>query len=182
MLFLFTQTIGFSQNLQENVEIETNTFFVWEELNLEDAENTGFTYQDCHFTNMLLQSVKLGIIRPYANDSLQMRLSQEDFLNRINQKYILSKIILKNKVKFDFDKIIHQEVTAISVYSINEKSKEKEKESLICAFSYQELAQNLLLDNSEAMICLGEGLKIPLIEVFENHSFKTTFLRKRKIE
>lgn len=178
LLFLFTQSIGFSQNSQENVEVETNTFYVWEELNLEDAENTGFTYQECNFMNMLLRSVKLGIIRPYQNDSLQIRLSQEDFLNRINQNKILNKIILKNKVKCDFDKVMYQEILAISIYSTNEKGSEK----LICAFSYQELEQNLLLDNSEAVICLGENLKIPLIEIFKNHSFKTTFWKKKKIE
>ncbi len=173
LFFLCFKSICFSQNLQKNVVGETDTFFVWEELNLEDAENTGFVYQDCDFMNVLLGSVQLGIIRPFANDSLQMRLSQEDFLKRINQNNISNKIILKNKVKCQFDKIIHQEILAISIYSVTRK--------LICTLSYQELKQNLLLDNLEAMICLVEGLKIPLVEVFDNYSFKTTVLRKRKI-
>jgi len=71
LLFLFYQTIGFSQNLQENIEIEKNTFYVWEELNFE---------------------------------------------NRVSSNKIVNKIILKNKVKYDFGKIIHQEMTAISIY------------------------------------------------------------------
>jgi hypothetical protein len=123
---------------------------------------------------MLIRSVQLGIVRPFTNDSLQTRLGQEYFEQRINKNKILNKIILKSKVNYQVDKIIYQEILAVSIYS--------EKGKLICAFSYEELKANLLLDNSEAMLCLGENLKIPLVEVFENSSFKTRFLRRVKIE
>lgn len=168
LLFLFVQTI------QQNTVLETDTFFLWEILDLEQAENTGFMYQDCDFKNLLLEGVKLGIIRPYLNDSLEIRSSQETFLNRINQAIILDKIILKSKVKYQVDEIVERKLLAISIYST--------KGNLICTFSYKELKENLLSDNSEAMICLGEDLKIPLIEVFDNYSFKTEFLKRVKIE
>jgi hypothetical protein len=145
---------------------------------LQQAENTGFVYQECDFINLLLESVRLGIIRPYTNDSLQIRLSQEDFLNRTTNRIVLNKIILKSKVNYQVDKISQQEVIAISICS----EKGNDKIDLVCAFSYEELKANLLTDNSEAMICLGENLKISLVEVFENHSFKTEFLRKVKIK
>jgi hypothetical protein len=174
--FLLFESICFSQTLQKEKEeiLKTDTFLVWEILDLQEAENTGFMYQDCNFIALLLQSIKLGIIRPFANDSLKIRLSQENFLERINQKNTSSKIILKNKMKYQVDEIVYQEILAVSIYS--------EKGNLICAFRYEELKANLLLDNSDAMICLGENLKIPLIEVFNNHSFKTLFLRKIKKE
>lgn len=174
LLFFICQSIGFSQTLNKEEVLKTDTFFVWEVLDLQQAENTGFMYQDCNFINLLLGSVRLGIIRPYRNDALQIRLPQEDFVKRKKQGNALNKIILKNKVNYQDYEVLSHEVIAISIYS--------EKGQLICAFSYEELEQNLLLNNSEAMICLGEGLKIPLIEVFENQSFKTEFLRKVKIK
>lgn len=178
LLFLFWQSISFSQTLNKGEVLKTDTFFVWEVLDLQQAENTGFMYQDCNFINLLLESVRLGIIRPYKNDSLQTRLSQEDFLKRKNKGNILNKIILKSKGNYQLDEILFQKVVVISVYT----TEGNDKINLLCAFSYEELEQNLLLNNSEAMICLGEDLKIPLVEVFDNHSFKTEFLRKVKIE
>jgi len=176
LLFLFVQTI------QQTIDLETDTFLMWEILDLQQAENTGFVYQDCDFLNLLLEAVKLGIIRPYMNDSLQTRLSQQTFLERINQNTISNKTILKSNVEFEFDEIIdnvdkknsNKKLLAISIYST--------KGNLICAFSYKELTENLFSENSEAMICLGEDLKIPLIEIFDNYSFKTEFLRRIKIE
>ena len=174
ILFLYSQSICFSQTLPKEESLETDTFFMWEVLDLKQAENTGFMYQNCNFKNLLLEGVQLGIIRPFSNDSLQIRLSQEDFLNRTNQKKASNKIILKSKVRYKFDEIIYQDVIAISLYTTEGK--------LICVFSYKELKANLLLDNSDAIICLGENLKVSLVEVFENRYFKTKFLRKVKIE
>ncbi|WP_375559758.1 hypothetical protein ACE193_18795 [Bernardetia sp. OM2101] len=174
LLFFICQSISFSQTLNKEEVLKTDTFFVWEVLDLQQVENTGFMYQDCNFINLLLESVRLGIIRPYTNDDLQMRLAQQVFEYRVNKNNIFNKIILKSKVNYQVDEIFSHEVIAISIYS--------EKGQLICAFSYQELVQNLLSENSEAMICLGDGLKIPLIEVFENQSFKTEFLKKVKIK
>ncbi len=162
------------QITQQNILLEKDDFLVWEILDLEQAENTGFRYQDCDFKKLLLEAVKLGIIRPYLNDSLETRSSQETFLNRTNQAIISNKIILKSKVNYQVDEITDKKLLAISIYST--------KGNLICAFSYEELKENLLLENSEAMICLGEDLKIPLIEVFENYSLKTKFLKRIKIE
>ncbi len=186
LLFLFYQTNYFPQNYtkeytRENQNAKTNTFLVWQELDIEQAENTGFVYQDCNFKTMILQSVILGIMRPYQNDSLQLRLSNQIFEDKIKDKYISSEIVLKNKVKYEYDEVIYQELIAISIYSVNEEGKGKGKKELICSFSYPELKDHLLLDNPEAMICLGNGLKIPLIEVFENRSFKTRTLRKIKM-
>lgn len=178
ILFLSLSFFLFPKNLQQNIASETDAFFVWEILDLQQAENTGFMYQDCNFINLLLESVRLGIIRPYTNDSLQIRLSQEDFLKRKNKGNVLNKIILKSKVNYQVDKIRSQEVIAINIYTTEKNN----KINLTCAFGYEELEQNLFLNNSEAMICLGENLKISLIEVFENRSFKTDFWRKIKIK
>lgn len=157
---------------KKTIHFQTATFVVWEELDLEQPENTGFVYQECNFLKLLLNSIKLGVIRPYRNSRLKYRLSQQEFLERIDKVSISNKIILKSKVKIEFGKIIDRQLIAMSIYS--------EKGKFICSFDYEEVRENWFLDNPEAMICLGEGLKIPLTEVFENRLYKTTLLRKKK--
>ncbi len=56
---------------------------VWHRVALKQKQNRPFFAAGNEITGTIIDAVKLGIVRPYQNDSLQTRMSQEDFLSNI---------------------------------------------------------------------------------------------------
>lgn len=56
---------------------------VWHRVSLKQKQNRPFFAAGNEITGLIIDAVKLGIIRPYQNDSLKTRMSQEDFLSNI---------------------------------------------------------------------------------------------------
>ena len=56
---------------------------LWHRISLKQKQNRPFFAAGNEITAVIIDAVKLGIIRPYKNDSLQTRMSQEDFLSNI---------------------------------------------------------------------------------------------------
>jgi gliding motility associated protien GldN len=56
---------------------------VWHRVSLKQKQNRPFFAAGNEITGLIIDAVKLGIVRPYQNDSLQTRMSQEDFLSNI---------------------------------------------------------------------------------------------------
>ncbi len=56
---------------------------LWHRVSLKQKQNRPFFATGNEITGLIIDAVKLGIIRPYQNDSLQTRMSQEDFLSNI---------------------------------------------------------------------------------------------------
>ncbi len=56
---------------------------VWHRVSLKQKQNRPFFAAGNEITGLIMEAVKLGIVRPYQNDSLQTRMSQEDFLKNI---------------------------------------------------------------------------------------------------
>ncbi|WP_338793076.1 gliding motility protein GldN [Bernardetia sp. MNP-M8] len=56
---------------------------LWHRISLKQKQNRPFFATGNEITGIIIDAVKLGIIRPYQNDSLQTRMSQEDFLSNI---------------------------------------------------------------------------------------------------
>jgi gliding motility associated protien GldN len=56
---------------------------LWHRISLKQKQNRPFFAAGNEITGLIIEAVKLGIIRPYQNDSLQTRMSQEDFLSNI---------------------------------------------------------------------------------------------------
>jgi gliding motility associated protien GldN len=56
---------------------------VWHRISLKQKQNRPFFAAGNEITGLIIDAVKLGIVRPYQNDSLQTRMSQEDFLSNI---------------------------------------------------------------------------------------------------
>ncbi len=56
---------------------------LWHRVSLKEKQNRPFFATENEITGLIIDAVKLGIIRPYQNDSLRTRMSQEDFLSNI---------------------------------------------------------------------------------------------------
>ena len=56
---------------------------VWHRIALKQKQNRPFFAAGNEITGLIMEAVKLGIVRPYQNDSLQTRMSQEEFLSNI---------------------------------------------------------------------------------------------------
>lgn len=56
---------------------------IWHRISLKQKQNRPFFASGNEITGLIIEAVKLGIIRPYQNDSLQTRMSQEEFLSNI---------------------------------------------------------------------------------------------------
>ncbi|WP_338762145.1 gliding motility protein GldN [Bernardetia sp. ABR2-2B] len=56
---------------------------VWHRISLKQKQNRPFFAAGNEITGLIIDAVKLGIIRPYKNDSLKTRMSQEEFLSNI---------------------------------------------------------------------------------------------------
>jgi len=56
---------------------------IWHRISLKQKQNRPFFAAGNEITGLIIDAVKLGIIRPYQNDSLQTRMSQEDFLSNL---------------------------------------------------------------------------------------------------
>jgi gliding motility associated protien GldN len=56
---------------------------LWHRISLKQKQNRPFFATGNEITAVIIDAVKLGIIRPYKNDSLKTRMSQEDFLSNI---------------------------------------------------------------------------------------------------
>ncbi|WP_375558998.1 gliding motility protein GldN [Bernardetia sp. OM2101] len=56
---------------------------LWHRISLKQKQNRPFFATGNEITGVIIDAVKLGIIRPYQNDSLKTRMSQEDFLSNI---------------------------------------------------------------------------------------------------
>jgi gliding motility associated protien GldN len=56
---------------------------LWHRISLKQKQNRPFFAAGSEITAVIIDAVKLGIIRPYKNDSLKTRMSQEDFLSNI---------------------------------------------------------------------------------------------------
>ena len=56
---------------------------LWHRVLLNQKQNQPFFAEDNEITKHIIDGVKRGIITPYRNDSLQTRMSQEDFLANI---------------------------------------------------------------------------------------------------
>lgn len=56
---------------------------LWHRIALKQKQNRPFFAAGNEITGLIIDAVKLGIIRPYQNDSLNTRMSQEEFLSNI---------------------------------------------------------------------------------------------------
>jgi len=56
---------------------------LWFRMSLKEKQNLPFFAVDNEITKVIIDAVKLGIIRPYKNDSLRTRMSQEEFLQNL---------------------------------------------------------------------------------------------------
>lgn len=56
---------------------------LWHRVALKQKQNRPFFAAGNEITGLIIDAVKLGVVRPYQNDSLQTRMSQEDFLANI---------------------------------------------------------------------------------------------------
>jgi gliding motility associated protien GldN len=56
---------------------------LWHRISLKQKQNRPFFAAGNEITGLIIDAVKLGIVLPYKNDSLQTRMSQEDFLSNI---------------------------------------------------------------------------------------------------
>ncbi|AFM03339.1 gliding motility associated protein GldN [Bernardetia litoralis DSM 6794] len=56
---------------------------LWFRMSLKEKQNLPFFAAENEITKVIIDAVKLGIIRPYANDSLRTRMSQEEFLENL---------------------------------------------------------------------------------------------------
>lgn len=56
---------------------------LWFRMSLKEKQNLPFFAVDNEITKVIIDAVKLGIIRPYKNDSLRTRMSQEEFLENL---------------------------------------------------------------------------------------------------
>lgn len=56
---------------------------LWFRMSLKEKQNLPFFALDNEITKVIIDAVKLGIIRPYKNDSLRTRMSQEEFLENL---------------------------------------------------------------------------------------------------
>ncbi len=56
---------------------------LWHRISLKEKQNRPFFAAGNEITRLIIEAVKLGIVRPYQNDSLRSRMSQEDFLSNI---------------------------------------------------------------------------------------------------
>lgn len=76
---------GYNHNSVRPVH-ETHIMYqksVWHRISLKQKQNRPFFASGNEITGLIIDAVKLGIVRPYQNDSLQTRMSQEDFLSNI---------------------------------------------------------------------------------------------------
>ena len=53
---------------------------LWHRVSLKEKQNRPFFATDNEITKVIIDAVKLGIIRPYQNDSLKTRMGQDEFL------------------------------------------------------------------------------------------------------
>ncbi len=56
---------------------------LWFRMSLKEKQNRPFFAVENEITKVIIDAVKLGIIRPYQNDSLRTRMSQEEFLENL---------------------------------------------------------------------------------------------------
>ncbi|AFM04272.1 gliding motility associated protein GldN [Bernardetia litoralis DSM 6794] len=56
---------------------------LWHRISLKEKQNRPFFATGNEITGTIINAVKLGIVRPYQNDSLATRMSEEDFLSNI---------------------------------------------------------------------------------------------------
>ncbi|WP_375559371.1 gliding motility protein GldN [Bernardetia sp. OM2101] len=56
---------------------------LWFRMSLKEKQNLPFFAVENEITKVIIDAVKLGIIRPYKNDSLRTRMSQEEFLENL---------------------------------------------------------------------------------------------------
>lgn len=59
---------------------------LWFRMSMKEKQNLPFFASQNEITKVIIDAVKLGIIRPYANDSLRTRMSQETFLENLTVK------------------------------------------------------------------------------------------------
>lgn len=56
---------------------------VWRRIDLKEKQNKPFFAYNNEISKILIEAVKAGVLTPYANDSLQTRMSREDFLENL---------------------------------------------------------------------------------------------------
>ena len=56
---------------------------LWRRINLRRKDNAGFFAQDREITRYIIDAVKRGTLKPFANDSLNRRLTVAEFLERM---------------------------------------------------------------------------------------------------
>jgi gliding motility associated protien GldN len=56
---------------------------LWYRVSLKEKQNRPFFARNSEITRLIIEAAKMGIVRPYANDSLRTRLSQEEFIKRL---------------------------------------------------------------------------------------------------
>ncbi|WP_291728210.1 gliding motility protein GldN [Bernardetia sp.] len=71
---------------------------LWHRVALKEKQNCPFFATGNEITGLIIDATKLGIIRPYQNDSLTTRMSQEQFLENIK---IPSEQVQYNDIEYD---------------------------------------------------------------------------------
>ncbi|PWJ40778.1 type IX secretion system ring subunit PorN/GldN [Sediminitomix flava] len=187
-LILFTFLIGaFNASAQEIDAHEVNPYSVrpirsadimfkrtmWLRIDLREKINEPYNARGNRLPDLIIQAAKDGMVRPFINDSLQTRMSDQEFRNRLKEEdsgggddewgdwgggadseIDLQKILLVD-VKEDviYDKrrgVWKNDIQAISL-TVPAEFSEGGYEKVIASFSYKELVDNLFKDNKFAI-------------------------------
>jgi hypothetical protein len=118
---MFLKVSVFPKIHKKNVVGETDTLLCGKNW-IEDAENTGFVYQDCNFINLLFSRCTTRNCRPLCKWLHKWEIITTRSLNRTNKKNTSNKISFPvPKSSPHFDKIIFKKYQQLVFYSVTGK-------------------------------------------------------------
>ncbi len=176
----FGYNINSLRPIHESDQAFRNT--IWYRIDLNQEANQPMFAKDLEITRIIVEAVKAGILRPFLNDSLNTRMSYEDFIKNLTiantkKEYLPTQITLL-EVREDIiyskkDLRFYHDIQAINLY-IPAHLHSSKKEKFIAAFSWKEIVENVFKDNPQAVWFnkKDNNEHLPLLEAFNKRLFK----------
>ncbi|TAH20125.1 MAG: hypothetical protein EAZ08_06955 [Cytophagales bacterium] len=175
---------GYNINSLRPIHVDDQAFrnTIWYRIDLSQEANQPMFAKDLEITRIIVEAVKAGILRPFQNDSLTIRMPYEDFITNLaiantSKEYSPTQITLL-EVREDIiyskkDLRFYHDIQAINLY-IPAHLHSSKKEKFIATFSWKEIVKNVFEDNPQAVWFnkKDNNEHLPLLEAFNKRLFK----------